>query len=152
MNPQSDSISWDAALEYNIAAVDEDDREGQMPTWLWPKKPVAATLYCPETNAHQVFHRIAGHWAYAAWIYGYVDAQEDAWKLYSAAYLGLAKQYFAPNSPQWFNTGVWWAYGTRRSRAGLSMAALGNDHFILQVASLTRQLGAWKGTATELRD
>jgi hypothetical protein len=44
------------------------------------------------------------------------------------------------------------AYGTRRSRPGLSMAALGNDHFILQVASLTRQLSAWKGTATELRD
>jgi len=32
------------------------------------------------------------------------------------------------------------------------MAALGNDHFIMQVASLTRQLGAWQGTATELRD
>jgi hypothetical protein len=101
--------------EYNIEAVEEGDRDGEMPTWLWPKKPVAAVLFGPETSAHQVFHRIAGHWTYAAWIYGYVDAEEDAWKLYSAAYMGLAKQYFAPNSPQWFNTGVWWAYGTQGS-------------------------------------
>jgi hypothetical protein len=64
----------------------------------------------------------------------------------NVARLSVAARRDMPIAPEVF------AYGTRRYRAGLSMAAPGNDHFILQVASLTRQLGAWKGTATELRD
>jgi len=103
--------------ELNIEAVEEDDPNGYLPTWLWPKRPVNAVMFGPETSAHQVFHRIAGHWTYAAWIYGYVETDDQAWKLYAAAYMGLAKQVFAPNSPQWFNTGVWWAYGTEGSSA-----------------------------------
>ena len=39
-----------------------------------------------------------------------------------------------------------------RNHAHLTLAALGNDHFIVQVAALTHQLGEWKGTATDLRN
>lgn len=63
-----------------------------------------------ETSAKQVFHRMAGAWTYWGLKYHYFDTQQ-AWKFYSACYTLLAHQVFAPNSPQWFNTGLAWAYG-----------------------------------------
>ena len=97
-----------------IAVECDNAGGGVLPSWLWPQQPDygnANLAFGPECTAHQVFHRIAGHWTYAAWIYGYIDKGLDAETFYNNCYMGLAKQIFAPNSPQWFNTGIWWAYG-----------------------------------------
>ncbi|HEV2301210.1 MAG TPA: adenosylcobalamin-dependent ribonucleoside-diphosphate reductase, partial [Stellaceae bacterium] len=64
-----------------------------------------------ETSARQVFDRLAGTWAYWGWKGGYFDAEEDAAAFYDEVRLMLARQMGAPNSPQWFNTGLYWAYG-----------------------------------------
>lgn len=64
-----------------------------------------------ESDAKQVFHRLAGTWTYWGWKAGYYDSEEDAKAFYDELMFMLAKQYCAPNSPQWFNTGLNWAYG-----------------------------------------
>ncbi|MER3465776.1 MAG: vitamin B12-dependent ribonucleotide reductase, partial [Armatimonadota bacterium] len=64
-----------------------------------------------ETDARQVFHRLAGTWRYWGERYGYFDSEEDAQAFYDELCYMLAKQIGAPNSPQWFNTGLHFAYG-----------------------------------------
>ncbi len=64
-----------------------------------------------EKDARQVFHRLAGCWRYWGEKYGYFDTEEDAQAFYDELCYMLAKQIGAPNSPQWFNTGLHFAYG-----------------------------------------
>ena len=67
--------------------------------------------YGSETSAKQVFDRLAGTWTYWGWKGGYFDAEEDALAFFDELRFMIASQYGAPNSPQWFNTGLHWAYG-----------------------------------------
>jgi ribonucleoside-diphosphate reductase alpha chain len=67
--------------------------------------------YGGETSAKQVFRRLAGAWAYWGWKGGYFTSEEDAQAYLDEMQLMLARQMAAPNSPQWFNTGLHWAYG-----------------------------------------
>src|SRR5438270_7372951 len=93
--------------------------ENNMPSFLWRSVPdeVALALlppaerYVGETSAKQVFDRLAGAWTYWGWKGGYFDAEDDARAYLDEIRLMLARQTGAPNSPQWFNTGLHWAYG-----------------------------------------
>ena len=58
-----------------------------------------------------MFDRLAGAWAYWGWKAGYFDGEDDARAYYDEMRFMLARQMAAPNSPQWFNTGLHWAYG-----------------------------------------
>lgn len=64
-----------------------------------------------EHDSRQVFHRLAGCWTYWGWKHDYFDSEEDARIFYEELCYMLAHQMAAPNSPQWFNTGLNWAYG-----------------------------------------
>ncbi|HEV3195233.1 MAG TPA: vitamin B12-dependent ribonucleotide reductase [Candidatus Cybelea sp.] len=64
-----------------------------------------------ERDARQVFNRMAGCWTYWGWQNGYFDSESDAQIYYDEMCAMLARQIGAPNSPQWFNTGLHWAYG-----------------------------------------
>ncbi|MBX7149458.1 vitamin B12-dependent ribonucleotide reductase [bacterium] len=64
-----------------------------------------------EHDSRQVFHRLAGCWTYWAEKYGYFDTHDDAVNFYDETCRMLADQMAAPNSPQWFNTGLHYAYG-----------------------------------------
>ena len=65
----------------------------------------------PEKSVKQVVHRLAGCWAYWGEKYGYFDGAEDAAAFYDELAYMLVHQMAAPNSPQWFNTGLAFAYG-----------------------------------------
>ena len=65
----------------------------------------------PERDAREVFNRMAGCWTYWGWKHGYFDSENDAQIYYDEMCAMLARQIGAPNSPQWFNTGLHWAYG-----------------------------------------
>ncbi|GAB4263768.1 MAG: vitamin B12-dependent ribonucleotide reductase [Pararhodobacter sp.] len=67
--------------------------------------------YVGESSAKQVFDRLAGAWAYWGWKGGYFTTEADARAYYDEMRCMLARQMAAPNSPQWFNTGLHWAYG-----------------------------------------
>ena len=93
--------------------------ETQVPSWLWRSIPDEAALadlpekerFAGETDARQVFDRLAGTWTYWGWKGGYFSSEEDARAFYDEHRYMLANQMAAPNSPQWFNTGLHWAYG-----------------------------------------
>ncbi len=93
--------------------------ESDVPDWLWRKTAdetalaalPAADRYGSERSAKQVFDRMAGTWTYWGWKGGYFDQEEDARAYFDEMRLMLCKQMAAPNSPQWFNTGLHWAYG-----------------------------------------
>src|SRR3989338_11229106 len=65
----------------------------------------------PETSVKQTMHRLAGTWRYWGEKYGYFASPEDAQIFYDEMVVMLLRQMAAPNSPQWFNTGLHWAYG-----------------------------------------
>ena len=58
-----------------------------------------------------MFDRLAGTWTYWGWKGGYFDSEDDAQAFFDELRYMLATQMCAPNSPQWFNTGLHWAYG-----------------------------------------
>jgi ribonucleoside-diphosphate reductase alpha chain len=64
-----------------------------------------------EHDARQVFHRLAYTWMDWGRLNGYFDTEEDAKVFYDETCFMLARQIAAPNSPQWFNTGLYAVYG-----------------------------------------
>jgi ribonucleoside-diphosphate reductase alpha chain len=93
--------------------------ENAVPSFLWRGDADAKALAklpegersVSEHSAKQVFDRLAGCWAYWGWKGGYFSTEEDASAFYDELRYMLARQMCAPNSPQWFNTGLHWAYG-----------------------------------------
>jgi ribonucleoside-diphosphate reductase alpha chain len=86
--------------------------EEGVPEWLWRSEPASPqTSLGGESDARQVFHRLAGCWTYWGWKGGYFSSEADARAFYDELVYMLAMQMAAPNSPQWFNTGLHWAYG-----------------------------------------
>lgn len=93
--------------------------EEGVPDWLQRSMADGSALealprdeqFGPERDARQVFNRMAGCWTYYGWKYGYFDSEDDARVYFDEMCAMLARQIGAPNSPQWFNTGLHWAYG-----------------------------------------
>ncbi len=93
--------------------------ENKVPSWLWRSVADERALgelpqkerIGGESDARQVFDRLAGTWTYWGWKGGYFTTEDDARAFYDEHRYMLAMQMAAPNSPQWFNTGLHWAYG-----------------------------------------
>ena len=84
--------------------------EKHVPEFLWRHAPAdAKAAKGAETSARQVFDRLAGTWAYWGWKGGHFDSEADAAAYHDEMRYMLARQMGAPNSPQWFNTGLHWA-------------------------------------------
>ncbi|HEY4345813.1 MAG TPA: vitamin B12-dependent ribonucleotide reductase [Parvibaculum sp.] len=102
-----------------VAAVLRAVPEKDVPVFLWRHEPDQEALAAlpgnerstGEQDARQVFDRLAGTWAYWGWKGGYFDTEADALAYRDDMAYMLAAQIAAPNSPQWFNTGLHWAYG-----------------------------------------
>ncbi|MCP3969021.1 MAG: vitamin B12-dependent ribonucleotide reductase [Rhodobacteraceae bacterium] len=87
-------------------------REKGVPEFLWRSVPDGNDVETGgEQSARQVFDRLAGAWTYWGWKGGYFSTEKDASAYFDEMRHMLATQRAAPNSPQWFNTGLHWAYG-----------------------------------------
>ncbi|MCE7884917.1 MAG: adenosylcobalamin-dependent ribonucleoside-diphosphate reductase [Actinobacteria bacterium ATB1] len=64
-----------------------------------------------ETSAKQVFDRLVHCWRHWGESYGYFDSADSAQVFEDELRWMLAHQVAAPNSPQWFNTGLAHEYG-----------------------------------------
>ncbi|MBL0175160.1 MAG: vitamin B12-dependent ribonucleotide reductase [Ignavibacteria bacterium] len=71
-----------------------------------------------ETSIRQVVHRLVGCWKDWGEKHGYFDTPEDAQSYYDEMAFTLLQQMAAPNSPQWFNTGLAYAYGITGTAQG----------------------------------
>ncbi len=119
--------------------------ENDVPSWLWRSVPdKAAKSDEPEgesmggeTDTRQVFDRMAGTWAYWGWKGGFFDSEEDAHAYHDEMRYMLATQMGAPNSPQWFNTGLYWAYG-------IDGPAQGHSYVDYKTGELTKSGSAYE--------
>ncbi len=104
-----------AGVPARLKKVEEND----VPSWLWRSVADEEALsalpedqrYGSEISSQQVFDRLAGCWTYWGWKGGYYSSEQDAQAFFDELRFMLANQMVAPNSPQWFNTGLHWAYG-----------------------------------------
>ncbi|MBN2533606.1 MAG: adenosylcobalamin-dependent ribonucleoside-diphosphate reductase [Spirochaetales bacterium] len=71
-----------------------------------------------ENDARQVFHRLSYTWSEWGGRYGYFHSDEDKKNFYDEICYMLAHQMAAPNSPQWFNTGLFSVYGIKGPAQG----------------------------------
>jgi len=116
-----------AGVAADTVKVDEHG----VPEWL--QRSVAASPDSPivgETDSRQVFSRLAGCWTYWGWKGGYFKTEDDARAFFDESAHMLASQMAAPNSPQWFNTGLHWAYG---------IAGPAQGHYYVEPAGATLQ-------------
>ncbi len=130
-----------AGVPARLKKVEEND----VPSFLWRSVADEAALaelpegerYGSETDARQVFDRLAGTWTYWGWKGKYFDSEEDAQAFKDELSYMLATQRVAPNSPQWFNTGLHWAYG---------IDGPGQGHFYVDpfTGKLTRSKSAYE--------
>jgi ribonucleoside-diphosphate reductase alpha chain len=115
----SDVLAQKYFRKAGVAARLKKVEEETVPSWLWRSVPDTEALaslpenerFVSELSAKQVFDRLAGCWTYWGWKGSYFSSEEDAQAFYDELRFMLAKQMVAPNSPQWFNTGLHWAYG-----------------------------------------
>ena len=115
----SDVIAQKYFRKAGVPAALKPVKEKGVPSFLWRHVADDKALeelpedqrYGGETSAKQVFRRLAGAWCYWGWKGGYFTSESDAQAYLDEMQLMLARQMAAPNSPQWFNTGLHWAYG-----------------------------------------
>ncbi|MBH5371854.1 vitamin B12-dependent ribonucleotide reductase [Bradyrhizobium glycinis] len=115
----SDVLAQKYFRKAGVAARLKKVEEESVPSFLWRSVPDTEALsqlpekerYVSELSAKQVFDRLAGCWTYWGWKGGYFTSDDDAQAFYDELRYMLAMQMVAPNSPQWFNTGLHWAYG-----------------------------------------
>ena len=102
--------------------------EEGVPSWLQRSAPDHERLQTVEaeqrmggeTDGRDLFRRLAGTWTYWGWKYGYFASEADARAYFDEMCYLIASQRSAPNSPQWFNTGLHWAYGIEGPAQGHS--------------------------------
>jgi len=115
----SDILAQKYFRKAGVPKVLKKVEENSVPSWLWRSEPdEKAMADLPkeertgsEMDARQVFSRLAGTWTYWGWKGGYFNSEKDARAFFDELCYMLATQKVAPNSPQWFNTGLHWAYG-----------------------------------------
>ncbi len=115
----SDVIAQKYFRKAGVPAALKKVAEKDVPEFLWRSVPDDKALdklpedqrFSGETSAKQVFDRLAGAWTYWGWKGGNFTSEDDARAYFDEMRYMLAAQMAAPNSPQWFNTGLHWAYG-----------------------------------------
>jgi len=134
----SDVIAQKYFRKAGVPAKLKKVREEGVPEFLWRSAPASKTTATGgETSAKQVFDRLAGAWAYWGWKGGYFSTEDDARAYFDEMRFMLARQMAAPNSPQWFNTGLHWAYG-------IDGPSQGHYYVDFETGELTRSTSAYE--------
>jgi len=128
-----------------VPAAVKPVQEKGVPEFLWRSVPDEAALaalpegarFGSETSAKQVFDRLAGAWCYWGWKGGHFTTEGDAKAYYDEMRFMLAAQMGAPNSPQWFNTGLHWAYG-------IDGPAQGHHYVDFKTGKLTKSVNSYE--------
>jgi ribonucleoside-diphosphate reductase alpha chain len=130
-----------AGVPVALKPVEESD----VPEFLWRRVADTDALAAlpekdrttQETSGREVFDRLAGTWTYWGWKGGYFDSEDDARAFFDEMRFMLAAQIAAPNSPQWFNTGLHWAYG-------IDGPAQGHHYVDYRTGELTKSASAYE--------
>lgn len=104
------------------------EREGGEVRNGW--EPVPGSLTGAETLIDQALQRVAGFWASWGLREGYFADDYEARTFRSEILDDLRRRRAFPNSPQWFNAGLWWAYGIDQGGDAFALdgSAAGPEH------------------------
>jgi ribonucleoside-diphosphate reductase alpha chain len=141
----SDVIAQKYFRKAGVPAILKRIPEDGLPEFLWRSVPDTDALaklpqdqrFGGEISSKQVFDRLAGAWAYWGWKGGYFTTEGDARAYFDEMRFMLAAQMAAPNSPQWFNTGLFWAYG-------IDGPSQGHYYVDYQTRELTKSTSAYE--------
>ena len=119
--------------------------ENTVPSFLWRSVADEEQLvllpekerFIGEQTSKQIFDRLAGTWTYWGWKGDYFDSEQDAQVFFDELRYMLATQMCAPNSPQWFNTGLHWAYG-------IDGPSQGHHYVDFQTGKLTKSKSSYE--------
>jgi len=103
-----------AGVPDKVVKVEEEG----IPSRFARSEPAEDAIFDMETDVRQLVRRLAGCWTYWGFKKGLFDKEEDGIVFYDELCYTLIYQMWAPNSPQWFNTGLHWAYGITRPPQG----------------------------------
>lgn len=107
--------------------------EADIPYFFQRSIPEEHAVFEGETDFREVAHRLVGHWCYTGFKHGYFKSEFDATIFYDELSYMLFMQMAAPNSPQFFNTGLYWAYGIE--------GTANNEHYALADDQTIREIG-----------
>ncbi|MBQ1204030.1 MAG: vitamin B12-dependent ribonucleotide reductase, partial [Loktanella sp.] len=133
----SDVIAQKYFRKAGVPSAVKKVKEKGVPEFLWKSVPAKDATFGGETSAKQVFDRLAGAWTYWGWKGGYFTTEADARAYFDEMRYMLATQRAAPNSPQWFNTGLHWAYG-------IDGPAQGHYYVDYQTGELTKSTSSYE--------
>ncbi|MHB8461865.1 MAG: vitamin B12-dependent ribonucleotide reductase, partial [Vulcanimicrobiaceae bacterium] len=92
--------------------------ENGIPSFFWRSEADTNAVLVREQSIHQIYHRIIGGVLYRA-LQAKRITHRDAEPLYRRLLNAALEQKWAPNSPQFFNGGLYWAYGLTGPNIGL---------------------------------
>ncbi len=133
----SDVLAQKYFRKAGVPSKTKSVKETGMPSFLRRHVPTDDAAFGGETSAKQVFDRLAGAWAYWGWKGGYFSTEEDASAYFDEMRYMLATQRAAPNSPQWFNTGLHWSYG-------INGPAQGHHYVDFKTGKLTKSTNSYE--------
>ena len=133
----SDVIAQKYFRKAGVPSATTKVKEKGVPEFLWKSVPAKNATFGGEISAKQVFDRLAGAWTYWGWKGGYFTTEADARAYFDEMRHMLASQRAAPNSPQWFNTGLHWAYG-------IDGPAQGHYYVDYQTGELTKSTSSYE--------
>lgn len=133
----SDVIAQKYFRKAGVPSATTKVKEKGVPEFLWKSVPAKNATFGGEISAKQVFDRLAGAWTYWGWKGGYFTTEADARSYFDEMRHMLASQCAAPNSPQWFNTGLHWAYG-------IDGPAQGHYYVDYQTGELTKSTSSYE--------
>ncbi|MCF6304917.1 MAG: vitamin B12-dependent ribonucleotide reductase [Rhodobacteraceae bacterium] len=141
----SDVLAQKYFRKAGVPAAVKAVKEKGIPEFLWRSIPDDAKLaklpeserFVGESSAKQVFDRLVGAWTYWGWKGGHFTTEADAKTYSDEMRFMLASQMAAPNSPQWFNTGLHWAYG-------IDGPAQGHHYVDYQTGKLTKSVNSYE--------
>ena len=133
----SDVLAQKYFRKAGVPSSTKSVKEPGMPRFLRRHVPTDDATFGGERSAKQVFDRLAGAWAYWGWKGGYFSTEEDASAYFDEMRYMLATQRAAPNSPQWFNTGLHWSYG-------INGPAQGHHYVDFKTGKLTKSTNSYE--------
>src|SRR5208282_1847225 len=97
--------------------------ESDIPTWTSRSIPEKDATFAGENDLRQVARRLVGHWVYTGFKNNYFKDEEEGFIFADELEYMIYMQMAAPNSPQFFNTGLFWAYGIKDSKGNFNYAS-----------------------------
>ena len=142
----TDIIAQKYFRKAGVPAVTKSVAEEGVPKWLLASIPDDKAMsklpedrrFGGEVDSRQVFDRMVGCWTYWGWKEGMFTSESDAKVFYDELRYMMARQMAAPNSPQWFNTGLNWAYGIDGPSQGHYYVDTKTDKMVASPSSYAR--------------